>query len=290
MIHRSITADLSLLRLAPEVRRARGWRLYTVTGTRLTDLWQYNGAALLGHTPPLVLRDLKNTAERGLFAPFPHHLEQRFSKALSHLLPGRHFRLYADEGALRRALAGAGYDAAAPFPDPVFVTDNSGSAASISLWRPFLNAAFGETPILVPVLPMPWAPKVLALTPSLDQAFPDGDLIAPVILASAARSIHNLVAVTPGRGTVPYHKVSKALKKSPWRSRGVYLYHAPLSPAAPECGGVQDDRNAVEDYAALFRRFLENGFLLPPDPAQPLILPGERSAGEEAKLAGLLGE
>ncbi|GHT94791.1 hypothetical protein FACS1894141_2180 [Spirochaetia bacterium] len=279
MMNRSGTTDtdLSLLRLVPEVRRARGWRLYTVQGTRLTDLWQYGGAALLGHTPSLVLRDLKNTAERGLFVPFPHHLEQRFSKALSHLLPGRHFRLYADEGALRSALAKAGYDAAVPFTDPA--ADGDGSAEAISLWRPFLNTAFDETPILVPVLPMPWAPKVLALTPSLSQAFPDGDLISPVILAAAARSIHDLVAVTPGRGTVPYHKLSRALKKSPWRHRGIYLYHAHFF-------GNGQDREA---YAALFRRFLENGFLLPPDPAQPLILPGELSPGEEAKLAGLLG-
>jgi hypothetical protein len=172
----------------------------------------------------------------------------------------------------------------------VFVADNSKSAVPISIWRPFLNAAWDETSILVPILPMPWAPKVLALTLSLSQAFPEGDLIPPVILAAAARGIHDLVAATPGRGAVPYHTLSRALKKSPWRRRGIYIYHSQLSPVAPEYDGVQDGRNTVEAYAALFRRFLENGFLLPPDPAQPLILPGELSAGEEAKLAGLLGE
>jgi hypothetical protein len=40
--------------------------------------------------------------------------------------------------------------------------------------------------------------------------------------------------------------------------------------------------------AALFRHFLDNGFLLPPVPSQPLILPGVLSQGEEAKLAGVL--
>jgi hypothetical protein len=38
----------------------------------------------------------------------------------------------------------------------------------------------------------------------------------------------------------------------------------------------------------LFSRFLENGFLIPPVPSHPLILPGILSPGEEAKLADLL--
>jgi hypothetical protein len=34
--------------------------------------------------------------------------------------------------------------------------------------------------------------------------------------------------------------------------------------------------------------FLEKGFLLPPSPHEPLILPGMLSQGEETKLANLL--
>jgi hypothetical protein len=37
-----------------------------------------------------------------------------------------------------------------------------------------------------------------------------------------------------------------------------------------------------------FRRFLAAGFLLPPVPDSPLILPGEMSKGEEAALAAVL--
>ena len=43
-----------------------------------------------------------------------------------------------------------------------------------------------------------------------------------------------------------------------------------------------------EKYEALFRRFLEGGFLIPPSKAEPLILPFTMSDGEEAKLAQLL--
>jgi hypothetical protein len=66
----------------------------------------------------------------------------------------------------------------------------------------------------------------------------------------------------------------KALVQSPWQRRGVYLtLAAPLG---------------EEAYTALFRRFLDQGFLLPPCPGQPLILPGQLSPGEEAALAALL--
>jgi hypothetical protein len=37
-------------------------------------------------------------------------------------------------------------------------------------------------------------------------------------------------------------------------------------------------------------QFLNVGFLLPPAPSLPLILPGEFSGGEKAKLAAVLSE
>jgi glutamate-1-semialdehyde aminotransferase len=69
------TADLS--RLIPPINRARDYRLYTQDGRRLVDLWQYGGRAVLGHNPPGVLRELKNSAERGLFVPLPHPRDKR---------------------------------------------------------------------------------------------------------------------------------------------------------------------------------------------------------------------
>ncbi|MDR0642588.1 MAG: hypothetical protein LBG07_09025, partial [Treponema sp.] len=43
-------------------------------------------------------------------------------------------------------------------------------------------------------------------------------------------------------------------------------------------------------WEELYRRFLDGGFLIPPGPGAPLILPGSLSPGEEAKLAALLGK
>jgi hypothetical protein len=264
----------TLLRLLPRVVRSRDFRLYAQDGRRFVDLWQNNGAAILGHTPTGILRELKNAAERGLYAPLPHSQEQRFLKALAALLPGMSFRLY--RGGVEALLRTLGTEL---FPDPAVEADMPPPPAPL-LWRPFLDNAPPADRPLIPVLPQPWpdALSVLALPPAPVKtalSLPDSQLIPPTILAAATRGVYALIAAKPARGRPLYPRVEKALAEKKWLRRGIYLRRA----TAP------DD----EAYAALFRLFLEQGFLLPPSPAHPLILPGILSPGEEAKLAGLLG-
>ena len=284
-----------LLRLLPRVLRARDFHLYLEGGKRLTDLWRSGGKAVLGHKPPRVLGELKNAAERGLFTPLPHPMEKRFVKALAVFFPGRSFRLYADESSLFQALEAA--DFTGPIYDPAFPSLDSGAQLSekcdISFWRPFLDDD-KKTPVLVPVLPWPLGPAVLVLEEGMVKTFPQGnksigtepqpansaagygELISPVLLAPAARALHDLAAEL--KNHVPnrprFLKIEKILKDSPWRRRGIYLTGEP-------------DMNS-EKYEALFRRFLEGGFLIPPSPLEPLILPFSMSSGEESKLAELL--
>ena len=267
------SGDFSLLRRIPAVLRARDFRLYTAGGRRLVDLWQNGGAAILGHTPPSMLRELKNTASRGLFAPFPHIMEKRYFKALSLIFPGRNFRLYAIP------------------PPPLAALVAQETAA---LWRPFVDLkaplAVPEKapPVLIPVLPgiqgfysgLPLGICAVALNPDFEAvSLPPGDLIPPVLLALATRGIYDLIAAAPRRAKPDFSLISKALKNSGpesglWRRRGIYL--------------MPEHVSAQEEWSALFSRFLDAGFLLPPVPSQPLILPGVLSPGEEAKLAGLL--
>jgi hypothetical protein len=99
-----------------------------------------------------------------------------------------------------------------------------------------------------------------------------------VILAAACRAVYDLIAAAgkqpPRDGAFP--KIDAALSRSNWRRRGIYLTRTDSS------GGAAPARR--------FRRFLDAGFLLPPDPRLPLILPAALSPGEEFHLAALLGE
>ena len=263
-----IKDDFSLLRKIPNVLRARGFRLYLSNGKRLVDLWLTGGAAVLGHTPPNILRELKNTASRGLYSPFPHFTEARYLKALSKIFPNRVFRLYA-----------------AP-PQELSVLLNNGSA---KLWRPFTNpsnpfAATENSPILIPVLPgiQLWHGGLpiglcIAAAPSENHFanLPQSDILPPVLLATAARGIHDILAA-PNRAAPKLQRIEKALQGSRWQKHGIYL--------------ELKEKAETEKWSALFQKFLEAGFLLPPAPSFPLILPGELSDGEEAKLAAALGE
>jgi len=245
--------EQGLLRLLPKVLRARDFYLYLENGKRLTDLWLAGGRAVLGHKPPNILRELKNAAERGLFAPLPHPLEKRFLKALAELFPDRSFRLYNDSGSLQCALEQAGF------------------SGQIPLWRPFLGE---QSSLFIPILPWQLGPEVLVLEQNMEASFPPGEIIPPVLLAPATRACYDLIAKIRNPDRQRYHKVEKTLDegKSLWRRQGIYLI--------TEAAG--------EEYAALFRKFLEGGFLLPPAPSEPAILPALMSKGEEAKLIGLL--
>jgi hypothetical protein len=267
-------SDYSRLNTVPAVLRARGFRLYTQDGRRLIDLWLNGGAAILGHTPPNLLRELKNTASRGLYAPLPHFSQGRFIKALSKLFPGRSFRLYA-----------------APPPE---LTELFTSGAA-KLWRSFTDPASPFTiseedddryTFLIPVLPgiQHWNENlplglcvVVAAKEDLLCELPVSDTLSPLLLAIAARGIYDILA-SPERAKPAFPRLAKVMQtddfKKRWRRQGIYLY--------------PKERPLNDEWAALFCQFLEAGFLLPPNQNQPLILPGELSDGEEAKLAAVL--
>jgi glutamate-1-semialdehyde aminotransferase len=91
------------LDLLPPVKRARAYRLYTES-KRFVDRDLDGGKAVLGHNAPNVLRELKNVADRSLFAPYPSYYTKRFEKALSLLFPGKSFVVYGSMEAVPSAI------------------------------------------------------------------------------------------------------------------------------------------------------------------------------------------
>jgi hypothetical protein len=249
---------VNLLEMLPPIERLRGFRLYG-GGRRFVDLWQCGGAAILGHKPANVVHDLKNDAERGLFAPLPSTAGRRFTKALERLFPGKEFKVYQDWSLVP-------------------------SYKSLPLWRPFYSSrsvgVCAEEPkekaaAFRPILPFPSAPAVIVC--KNENEYPDGGFLPPFLLAAATRAIYDLLA-RPERGLVRFKRIQQAFKQPEtllnWRMDGIYI--------SPVWAG------AAKDWTGVFRRFLDRGFLLPPSPLDPLILPGELSPGEENLLANLL--
>lgn len=257
----------SLLRHLPMVLRARGFHLYLDGNRRVVDLWQDNGAAILGHTPPAVLRELKNSAERGLSAPLPHVTEHRFIKALLRLFPGKAIRVYSDNASLRRALAATDIPVDTPIIDPSMSDTTSAGDTCLFRWRPFLPFTWPGSAVLLPTLPWPLSPVALVYDEPL--ALPLSDCVPPLILSAATRAVYDLIAIATKR-----QEVCRISSASVWRQRGVY------------CSLTR--RLSSADYERLFLRFLDAGFLLPPDQDQPLILPTGLSHGEAAKLDAAL--
>jgi len=262
-----------LLRRLPRITRAREFHLYAENGRRLVDLWQLGGKAVLGHKPPRAVSEMKNAAERGLFSPFPHFAENRFIKALAKLfmIQDNHkynFYIYKNESSLEKALANA----------DLHIND-------VCIWRPFSQKEYYST-LYMPILPWALSPVVLAIRMPHDNPIskefersymisPD-DIIPPVILTPATISIYDLIAAGENGGRPVFSKLEKMLASTGnWQKNGIYL----------TCS--QEIRN---DYVIVWQKFLEQGFLLPPSPEEPLILPGSLSPGEEAKLAGLFNQ
>jgi hypothetical protein len=263
--------------MIPVILRARGYRLYTQDGRRLIDLWLNGGAAILGHTPPNVVREIKNTASRGLYAPFPHFTEGRYLKALGKLFPGYVFRLYADSEKSSHQSTKAQR-----------TQREEGKEEGLKLWRPYTKS---DDPfevkegldLFIPVLPgiQTWRDGlplglcvVAAKSESLLAQFPPSDTLSPVLLAAATRCLYDILAA-PERAKPVMPKVFKALQANEtWKREGIYL--------------TLKKEPTSEEWETLFKEFLDAGFLLPPDPSQPVILPGEMSDGESAKLAAAL--
>ncbi|WP_304241765.1 hypothetical protein [Gracilinema caldarium] len=277
--------ETRLLNYVEPIRRARGDFLYTYKGNRLVDLWKQGGRAILGHGQSHQLTILKNTLARGVWMSAPHPGMGHLEKALKRLFPAKERRIYQGlhrainhiESLLGRQIRWETIpDPASPWERPEW----QGLQNRISLWRPWVSTAGQqdqEQDILIPLLPFAWPESVavLVLSPSMASQVPSSDLLSPVFAEYAQRAVYDLIKT---QQEAPVLRVSKVLRSlsgsSIWKGSGLYWY--------------ADPRLSAEKYEKLFLNFLQEGFLLPPDPADPLILPWSLSPGLEVKLAKLL--
>lgn len=263
------------LRFLPPIRRARLWRLYAEDGRRFLDFWMDRGSAILGAKGTGIGTAAKAGIDTGLTRPFPSILEARLERSLSRRYPGfAAVRLYRNEERARKAAApflAAGAELPVVMP---FAAHFSGTGAPPN--APDAAAPAVAMPrVALPRLPCPslLSPAVLLFGEAEAAASATGDIIAPLSLASAHRSL------------VEFERFEKVYAEPLWKRcdcrlahffdrRGPYLY---LKAGSAEAR-----------YQDSFAAALGAGVLLSPDPCFPSIIPGDFDDGELARLAKAL--
>jgi len=263
--------------LLPAIGRARGFHLYDLERKRYLDMYLADGRAILGHRPDRVAHELRSAIARGLLADYPGMLNYRIERlierhksewgAASHA--GRIFasaeRAFAAIGSWRNKAVEPG-EPVDPALQPLTgaLAGLAGSEGRIVFWRPYCEARPTGTDVIIPVLPFPgtWGPT-LVLFPaaaSLNSALPASDIVSAVPLAGFIRSIAELSSAATARAG------DADPLPSLWSRTGPYL--------AATC--------PPDHYDAIFRRFLDAGFLINPRFPGPTILPIIWSDGERA--------
>ena len=244
----------------PVFRRARGYLLYDSSGNRYLDLYQDGGRAILGHRIPGMTGIIKSTASKGLTASYPSVYGRRLSAQLKLLFPeAGEIRFYRN---IERALALLS-DYTGENVRLEDFKDFPGTGCRFSIWRPFLEMP--DSGFFIPLLPFPGAfgPAVVVSTGRAG-GLAASDVISPLTASMMIKSCAALKNAQDQADDKAWEPFDSAL----WSRKGPYL----------RFGAAEDS------HVRLFRAALENGVLLPPDPAVPGIIPLEYEPGQIRKF------
>ena len=262
-----------LLKLIPVLKRARGYRLYDYRGNRYLDLYQNNGHALLGHHSFGLSTVIKDVVSKGIITDLPSIYAKRLEKIVLEFIPGyRSFRIVSSmERALDLASLHLGRKIGREdICDPLLHPEGM-EKSDISYWRPLLPETVSGTDseILFPIIPfaMGCSPITVCFRHSVPEEFPDSDIITPVILAGALRTLFNIKKYR----LPPWFREDLIKGTAGWIQRGIYIY--------PDFD--------LDIYKEVFMSFLKESVLLSPLYPGPSILPAEASPGEVKKMIKL---
>jgi len=273
------------------VRRARGYYLYTEKNIRLLDLWLDGGKAILGRRTGQANLVCKQFLDKGLTGFLPTKADVQLRRALEALLPDYPvIRWYETQGKAER-IAGA-----------VLQADQNGTVQPLPVWRPFLDlapASDSQGPIadgimlVTPAYPVPCG--IIAAGSRFEERLPPSDVLFPPLAYSLVRAFFDLKhkmeelqlkeikiedghhSEMAGRSARVSHTIVKKrqavlnrkaeverLIPGVWTQKGWYLF-----PHIPEA-----------EYPAFFLQALDAHVLISPEYGTPSILPDCESYAE----------
>jgi len=199
------------------VTRARGCFLYTKKGTRITDLYQENGRAILGWEGGNAFTHFKNVLSRGQVGSFLCEDSSRLKKAVSELLSSdREIFFFADKmSAIKTGL--------------------QLSPEKTSAYKPWTldSSIISKIDALVIEPPLPWTNTIyiLAVKKELINQLPqeaikeldNRSIIIPFALQTGiTRAIYNLIDAIKNRQEKEWFIYDTVLTKY-WTRKGPYL-------------------------------------------------------------------
>lgn len=242
------------------VTRARNCFFYTKKGTRITDMFQENGRAILGWEGGNAFTHLKNTLCRGLTGSFISEDFSRVEKAVSALFdsPRKVFYFSDKESAIKSGLLL--------------------SADQTFFYKPWAaqNINWKEAGCIVLAPPLPWCDTVyiLAVNPEIYVSSPDKDMLIPksikqpyTLEVAIARSVYNLIEALKIRQEKDWFIYDPILTKY-WERKGPYLF--PKVPA--------------DKYDDFILHCLDLGIAINPSYNNPSIIPYGADKGVFTKL------
>ena len=254
----------------PQIKRARAYRLYDFSGRRYVDLFQNNGYALLGHKPARLTGILKQVCAKGLIYDMPSIYSRRLNKALRSLFPG--YKCFRISACLERALEMISVFTKKALTKPEIrdplINNFKNEKPAIYYWRPFCNLP-AVADILIPIIPFSVgdAPAIVCFKKRLPSEFPASDMLSPLLLAGATRTIYDLIQYQkPAWYRDDLLKGAKA-----WVQKGIYILA----------------NFEAKYYSKVFHTFLAQGYIISPFFPGPSILPAQASLGELRKMIKL---
>lgn len=206
-----------LYNLYGPVTRARGCFLYTKKGTRITDLYQENGRAILGWEGGNAFTHLKNVLSRGQVGSFLCEDSSRLTKAVSKLLKSDRELFF--------------------FPDKIssIKTSLQLSPQATAVYQPWslTEDMLQKIESMVIEPPLPWTNTVyiLAVKKEVTEKLSPEDMLflqehslsLPFALQAAiTRAIYNLIEAEETRQEKDWFIYDTVLTKY-WTRRGPYL-------------------------------------------------------------------